>query len=207
MKYHVTECCTYQGAQRTLKMLNACLIVSDHIFVLSSQNGDLAGHISFQEREIIRSSAQNLLAWVTDGTKLLIIHCEPRQILVLGLRVVYQDLNTDHGWSVNKAIVNLSSRLKGNSKRIFSDLLSVLGAQNKDMGTALQTLRLKPGLNCVSNTGYKRSLHKDSKDGFKDMGFCCIGGRVFLRVLIIFSCCVTLSWSFLKAVSLSKKLF
>ena len=35
-----------------LKMLNACLIVSDHIFVLSSQNGDLAGHISFQERKL-----------------------------------------------------------------------------------------------------------------------------------------------------------
>ena len=75
------------------------------------------------------------------------------------------------------------------------------------MGTALQTLRFKPGLNFVSNTGYKRSLHKDSKDGFKDMGFCCIGGRGFFRVLIIFSCCVTLSSSFLKAVSLRKKLF
>ena len=42
------------------------------------------------------------------------------------------------------------------------------------MGTALQTLRFKPGLNFVSNRGYKRSLHKDSKDGFKDVGFCCI---------------------------------
>ena len=37
------------------------------------------------------------------------------------------------------------------------------------MGTALQTSRFKPGLNFVSNTGYKRSLHKDSKDGFKDI--------------------------------------
>ena len=61
------------------------------------------------------------------------------------------------------------------------------------MGTALQTSRFKPGLNFVSNTGYKRSLHKDSKDGFKDMGFCCIGGRGFLRVFIIFSHCITLS--------------
>ena len=75
------------------------------------------------------------------------------------------------------------------------------------MGTALQTLCLKPGLNFVCDTGYKHFLHKDSKDGFKDMGFCCIGGRRFLRVLIIFSCCVTLSLSFLNAVSLSKKLF
>ena len=128
------ECRTYQGAQLTLKMLNACLIVSDHIFVLSSQNGDLAVHISSQERKIICSSAQNPLAWVTDGTKLLIIHCEPRQILVLGLQVVYQDLSTCHGWPVHKAIVNLLSRLKGNSKRISGDLLSIFGGPEQRYG-------------------------------------------------------------------------
>ena len=61
------------------------------------------------------------------------------------------------------------------------------------MGTALQTLHFKPGLNFVCNTGYKRSIHKDSKDGFKDVGFCNIRGRGFLRVLIIFSHCITLS--------------
>ena len=117
-----------------LKMLNACLIVSDHIFVLSSQNGDLAGHFSFQERKIICSSAQNLLAWATDGTKLLVIHCEPIQILVFGLRVVYQDLSTCHGWSVNKAIVNLPIRLKGNSKRISGDLLNIFGGPEQRYG-------------------------------------------------------------------------
>ena len=83
--------------------------------------------------------------------------------------------------------------------RISGNSWSILGAQNKDKGTALQTLCLKPGLNFVCDTGYKHSLHKDSKDGFKDMGF--------LRVRIIFSHCITLSWSFLKAVCLSKKLF
>ena len=201
------ECRTYQGAQLTLKMLNACLIVSDHIFVLSSQDGDLAGHISFKERKIICSSAQNLLAWATDGTKLLVIHCEPMQILVLGLRVVYQDLSTCHAWPVKKAIVNCQSGWREIQNAFPAICWVFLGAQNKDMGTALQTLCLKPGLNFVCDTGYKHSLHKDSKDGFKDMGFCCIGGTGFLRVLIIFSCCVTLSWSFLKAVSLSKKLF
>ena len=61
------------------------------------------------------------------------------------------------------------------------------------MGAALQTLCFKPGLNFVCNTGYKHSLHKDSKHGFKDMGFCSIRGRGFLRVLIIFSHCITLS--------------
>lgn len=149
-----------------LKMLNACLIVSDHISVLSKQNGDLAGHISFQERKVICNSAQNLLAWVTDGTKLLIIHCEPRQILVLGLWVVYQDLSTCHGWPVNKAIVNLPSRLKHFA---FPEIRGVFwGAENKDMGTALQTLHFKPGLNFVNviqvtNVPYTRIQKRDSE--------------------------------------------
>ena len=88
-----------------------------------------------------------------------------------------------------------AKQVEGKFKTHFGRFVEYfLGAQNKDMGTALQTLRFKPGLNFVSNTGYKRSLHKDSKDGFKDVGFCCIyWGRGFLRVLIIFSCCVTLS--------------
>ena len=43
--------------------------------------------------------------------ELLVIHCEPTQILVLGLRVEYKDLSTCHGWPVNKVIVNLLSRL------------------------------------------------------------------------------------------------
>ena len=124
--------------------------------------------------------------------ELLVIHCEPTQILVLGLRVEYKDLSTCHGWPVNKVIVNYFAK-QVEAFRIFGNSWSILGAQNKDMGTALQTLCLKPGLNFVCDTGYKHFLHKDSKDGFKDMGFCCIGGRGFLRVLIIFSCCVTLS--------------
>ena len=149
-------------------MLNACLIVSDHIFVLSSQNGDLVGHNYFLSRKkIISSSAQNLLAWVTDQTKLLVIHCEPMQILVLGLRFVYQDLSTCHGWPVNKAIVNLPIRLKGNSKRISSNLLSILETQNKDMGTALQTLCFKPVKFCLRyrlqtflTQGFKRWIQR-----------------------------------------------
>ena len=51
------------------------------------------------------------------------------------------------------------------------------------MGTSLHTLCFKLGLNFVCDTGYKCSLHKDSKDGFKDMGFCSTRGRGFLRVL------------------------
>ena len=48
-----------------------------------------------------------------------------------------------HGWPVNKSIVNLPITLKGNSKRISGNSLSILGAWNKDMGTSLQTLYFK----------------------------------------------------------------
>ena len=49
---------------------------------------------------------------------------------------MYQDLTTRYDWSVEKAIVHLPIRLKGNSKRISGNSLSPLGAQNKDMGAA-----------------------------------------------------------------------
>ena len=53
---------------------------------------------------------------------------------------VYQDLTTRHDWTVKKAIVDLPIRLKGNLKRISGKLLSPLGAENKDIGAASQTL-------------------------------------------------------------------
>ena len=56
---------------------------------------------------------------------------------------VYQDLNTPHDWPVKKAIVNLPIRMKGNSKRTSGNSLNPLGAQNKDLGTASQTLLIE----------------------------------------------------------------
>ena len=56
---------------------------------------------------------------------------------------MYQDLSTHHDWPIKKAIVNLPNRLKGN--------LSLLGAQDKDISTALQTLLT--GLNYVCDAG------------------------------------------------------
>ena len=53
---------------------------------------------------------------------------------------MYQDLSTRHDWPVKKAIFNLSIRLKGHTKHIFSNLLNPLGAQNKDLFAASQTL-------------------------------------------------------------------
>ena len=54
---------------------------------------------------------------------------------------VYQDLSTCHDWPVKKAIVNLPIKIKGNSKRTSGNSLNPLGAQNKDLGTASQTLQ------------------------------------------------------------------
>ena len=54
---------------------------------------------------------------------------------------VYQDLRqTHHDWPVIKAIADFPSRLKGYSTLISSNLLSPLGPQNKDIGSASQTL-------------------------------------------------------------------
>ena len=53
---------------------------------------------------------------------------------------MYQDLSARHNWPVKKAIVDLPIGLKGNSKHISIKLLSPFGAQNKDLGTALQRL-------------------------------------------------------------------
>ena len=53
---------------------------------------------------------------------------------------MYQDLTMHHDWPVKKSIVNLPIRMKGNLKRISgtSNLLSLLGSQNKDLGAASQ---------------------------------------------------------------------
>ena len=52
---------------------------------------------------------------------------------------VYQDLRTCHDWSVKKVIDDLLIILKGNAKHT-SDLGSPLGAENKDLSAASQTL-------------------------------------------------------------------
>ena len=45
-----------------------------------------------------------------------------------------------HDWLVTNDIVEMPIKMKGNSKRTSSISLSSLGAQNKDLGAALQTL-------------------------------------------------------------------
>ena len=46
---------------------------------------------------------------------------------------------TSHDWPVKKSHCRLPVELKGNSKRTSLDALSSFFAQNKDIGTALQT--------------------------------------------------------------------
>ena len=48
-----------------------------------------------------------------------------------------------HDWLVKKAIDNLLISMKGNSKCTFVNLLSPLGAQNKDLSATSQTLLTK----------------------------------------------------------------
>ena len=55
---------------------------------------------------------------------------------------MYQDLSMRHDWLTN-AIVNLLIKMKGNSKCTSGNFLSLLGAQNKHIGTASQMLLTK----------------------------------------------------------------
>ena len=59
------------------------------------------------------------------------------KILVLDLLTVYQDLTTRYDWLVEKAIVDLSIRIK----KIFNTPPVIpLGCQNKDINAASQML-------------------------------------------------------------------
>ena len=71
----------------------------------------------------------SLLALATDETKLwLSPSAKQLRNLCCGPPLVYQDLSTLHDWPVQKAIVHLPVRLKGNSKRPSGNSLSPLEA-------------------------------------------------------------------------------
>ena len=52
------------------------------------------------------------------------------------LPLVNQYLSTHHDWPVKNAIVDLPFKMKGNSKRSYSNLLTTLGAQNMDISAS-----------------------------------------------------------------------
>ena len=56
---------------------------------------------------------------------------------------MYQDLSMCHDWLVKKAMVYLPIKMNGNSKHTSGNLLSPLGAESKDIHTALQMLLTK----------------------------------------------------------------
>ena len=66
---------------------------------------------------------------------------------------MYQDLSMRRDWPVKKAIVDWSIKMKGKSKRPSGNLLSLLGAQNKDLDAASIRRRYLPRLNYVYDAG------------------------------------------------------
>ena len=57
---------------------------------------------------------------------------------------MYQDLSTQHDWPVEKPIVILPIRMKGNSKRISGNsFVGPLGAKNKDLALLRQRYLLE----------------------------------------------------------------
>ena len=67
---------------------------------------------------------------------------------------VYQDLSNRHYWPVQNAVVNFPIRLKGNLKHISGNFLSLLGAQNKYIGSASQALLTGVSLRCGIGTDF-----------------------------------------------------
>ena len=56
---------------------------------------------------------------------------------------MYQDLSMCHDWPFKTAIVVFPIRLEGILKPTSSNLLSLMEAQNKDLGTASQRLLIR----------------------------------------------------------------
>ena len=72
---------------------------------------------------------------------------------------VYQDIITRHDWPVNKAIVDLPIKMKGNSKRTSENSLSPLRTQNKDIGVDVsQTLLTEVKLRLLRRLCFAWSL-------------------------------------------------
>jgi len=64
-----------------------------------------------------------------------------------------ESLFTGYDWRVKKAMIDWSIKMKGNSKRLSGNLLSPLGAQNKDLGAASIRRHYLPTLDYVYDAG------------------------------------------------------
>ena len=84
-------------------------------------------------------SERKTVTYATDETKLwLRPSVKQRRNPCSGSSVVYQDWSNRHDWPVKKSHCRFANQ--GNLKRISGNLLSSLGAQNRDFGPASQTL-------------------------------------------------------------------
>ena len=93
---------------------------------------------------VLRPAPPYLRNWMTTPLppylKVWISHCSGRPL-------VYRDLSAHHDWPVQKATVNLLSRVKRKSKCICGNSLSLLEAQNEDLLVRFCRCYL-PGLDC-----------------------------------------------------------
>ena len=85
---------------------------------------------------IIARAADETQLWLSSSTK-------QRRNPCSGSPPVYVNLSTRHDWPVKNAMVDLPIKMKENSKRSSGNSLSPLEPQNKDIGTALQTLLME----------------------------------------------------------------
>ena len=76
---------------------------------------------------------------------------------------MYQGLSMCHDWPVKTAIVDFPIRLKGIMKPSSSNLLSLLEAQNKDLGAASQWLLIRVTL-YLRHTLTRKELLKNFYD-------------------------------------------
>ena len=85
------------------------------------------------------------------GISVVSLSAKQRRNPCCGSPPVCQDLSMRHDWPVKNAIVDLPIRVKGNSKHSSGNSLSLLRAQNKDLGISLQTIltRVKLRLRCM----------------------------------------------------------
>ena len=85
---------------------------------------------------IIARAANETQLWLSSSTKQQRNPCS-------GSPPVYLNVSTRHNWTVKNAMVDLPMKLNENSKRSSGNSLSWLGAQDKDISTALQTLLIE----------------------------------------------------------------
>ena len=115
------------------------------------------------------------VACTTDETKLwLSPSAKQHQNSCSGFPPVYQDFSTRHDWPVKKAITDLPISMKGNLKHTSGNLLSPLGAQNKDLKAPLQTIPAEVKLSLRRRLTMQWRQRNIPKSGLQEQSCCFI---------------------------------